>query len=272
MKKLFISLLLLTSMTAAFSLSNLITRVSFEPEAVHNIDFNLLWENLIVQASDDSEITIEIYANNEKYAPRVFVSYNTLQIETIPLERTFKSAFASRECKVVAKIPANHNLEKTVLRTVSSSIKVQNLYSENAIIISTSGSIFVEGCFTQSLEISSTSGTIGAELQALPSKSSTINTTSGTIYVSVPGDSDFTVYAKTKSGSFTNAITREKLGSMTNYKKILNGGGAKMSLSSVSGSITLDSSNGILAKGTDFIDDDFGDGSIPVVSFDDPIF
>lgn len=154
------------------------------------------------------------------------------------------------------------------LGATSGSIKLINATIEKTLVKTSSGSITIEGTVSNAFDITATSGTIGLELDAAPSAKSRITSTSGTIFLGLPGNDDFSLWVQTTGGSFTNAITKEKISDHANYKQNINDGGALIMLSSTSGRITVDSNNGI----TGAIIDDKIDKDVPVVSFDDPIF
>ena len=109
---------------------------------------------------------------------------------------------------------------------------------------------------------------INLDLGEAPSSNSRAQATSGSIFVGLPGDSDFSLRVQTTSGAFINALTKEKITDHVSYNRDINRGGAAIILSSTSGRITVDSTNGIIAN---VIDSSF-EPDIPVVSFDDPIF
>ena len=152
--------------------------------------------------------------------------------------------------------------------STSGSQKLTNTKVQKITNKSTSGSITVEGQVLQAFDMDSTSGTIGLELDDVPFNSSRASSTSGTIFMGVPGNAGFILSVQTTGGSFTNAITREKLGSHVDYKGEINNGGPKISLSSTSGNITIDSSNGVMGRAAD----KKTDAEVPVVSFEDTIF
>ena len=154
------------------------------------------------------------------------------------------------------------------LKATSGSVKLTNTAIEKALVETTSGSVTIEGTVSNAFDLTATSGTIGLELNNAPAARSRITTTSGTIFVGLPGNADFSLWVRTTGGSFTNAITKEKISDHVNYKQDINNGGAMIMLSATSGRITVDSNNGITGK----IIDDKIDQDVPVVSFDDPIF
>ena len=83
----------------------------------------------------------------------------------------------------------------------------------------------------------------------------------------MPRGSRINLHVTTSSGGFTNAFTSEKLSSHADYNNAINGGGAKVSLTSTSGNITLDVGDGVASKRTAIEASDSDE--IPVVIFDD---
>ena len=177
--------------------------------------------------------------------------------------QNLKAETTSGSIKFNALEEQNVSLEAT-----SGSVKLTNTIIEKTLVKTTSGSITIEGNISKAFDLNATSGTIGLELDTAPSSRSRIDTTSGTIFVGLPGNDDFSLWVQTTGGSFTNAITKEKITDHVNYKQDINNGGAMIMLSSTSGRITVDSNNGI----TGTITDNSMDKDVPVVSFDDPIF
>lgn len=150
----------------------------------------------------------------------------------------------------------------------SGSIKISDLKIDQTKVSTTSGSITLEGTIFEAFDASSSSGMINLELNKAPSNNSRAKATSGSVFLGLPGDSDFSLRVQTTSGAFINTLTKEKIGDHVNYNSDINRGGASIILSSTSGRITVDSTNGITGK----VNDSFEEPDIPVVSFDDPIF
>ena len=154
------------------------------------------------------------------------------------------------------------------INSTSGSQKLTNAKINKIISKATSGSVTVEGQVLQSFDIGTTSGTIGLELDDAPLNNSRASSTSGTIFLGLPGNADFSLSVSTTSGSFTNAITRERQVSHVDYTGDINNGGAKIALSSTSGNISIDSNNGATGQAAATRTEP----DVPVVSFDEPIF
>ena len=73
---------------------------------------------------------------------------------------------------------------------------------------------------------------------------------------------------QTTSGTFVNALTKEKVSSHVNYTRDINNGGATVVLTATSGRITVDSNDGVTA----IVNTPSIDPEIPVVTFEDTIF
>ena len=304
MKKLVLTFALLLFATTAFSLPSLFDRQLFKVYDIKNIDTDLTWENIDIQECDEIDnILVEIYCNNKKWAPQIKSSGSTVIVKS---KKKSYSAFEPKKCTVIFKIPASAEFDLISLSTTSGDIFAQALICDSLHASSTSGSIFVktfdgqtcsfnstsgsqkltnakvnktvnkatsgsitvEGQVLQAFDIGTTSGTIGMELDDAPLSKSRVSSTSGTIFLGLPGNANFSLSVSTTSGSFTNAITREKHGSHVDYSGDINNGGAQITLSSTSGNISIDSNNGVTGKKAV----KNSDTDIPVVSFDEPIF
>ena len=305
MKKLFLSFVLVLFASSAFSLPQLLEKQSYKVRNIEDLAFDLIWEELEIQQSNEPDsISIEIYCNKEKYAPKIKSSGSSIYVKSTV--KNFISLGTNVKCTVIARIPSNTNIEKFKMSTTSGNISADYIYSEKLVasstsgsisvngfngekctinstsgkiklvnanteeakLTSTSGSITLEGIVSQAFDISSTSGTIGIELNTVPDNNSRATATSGTIFVGIPGDSNFSLNVQTTSGSFTNAFTKETIGYHVSYKADINNGGPKIILSSTSGRITVDSTNGVITNNNNTS----AESDIPVVSFDDPIF
>lgn len=216
-------------------------------------------ENFTSSSTSGSQsISVEIFAKNAK----VNSTSGSIFLETVFGDNLQVSA-SSGSVNVNGFDGKNISIE-----TSSGSIKLKNAKLDKAIVKATSGSITIEGQILNAFDVSASSGSVGMELDDAPLSNSRVKTTSGSIFVGVPGNADFSLFAQTTSGGFVNALTHEKIGDHANYTKDINNGGATVILSSTSGSITIDSNNGVTAK----IKETSIDPDIPVVSFDDPIF
>ena len=161
----------------------------------------------------------------------------------------------------------NYSAETSVFETTSGNIKLQNLTSNKFKGSASSGNIIAENFDCKGFEISTSSGTIGLDFSSYPVSNSSVKSSSGTQYISMPKNSSITLQVSTSSGSFTNTFTNEKLASHVDYNNKINGGGAKVSFIASSGNITLDTGDGVASGKSIIFDDD--DKDIPVVIFND---
>lgn len=216
-------------------------------------------ENFTSSSTSGSQsISVEIFAKNAK----VNSTSGSIFLETVFGDNLQVSA-SSGSVNVNGFDGKNISIE-----TSSGSIKLRKAKLDKAIVKASSGSISIEGQILDAFDVSASSGSIGMELDDAPLSNSRVKTTSGSIFIGLPGNADFSLWAQTTSGTFVNALTRDKISGHADYSKDINNGGATVILSSTSGSITIDSNNGTQAK----VREPSIDPDIPVVSFDDPIF
>lgn len=344
-KKSFYSLILMAGASALFALPPHLGSTEYKASSINNLDFNLSWEDLQLEATGANEIVVDIYCNNKKYAPKVKTSSGTLIIESVP--STSVVIGVQKKCTVIVKLPQDKDFDKVKIQTSSGDInssvgfsardsisigassgdiKIEKQISatKDAVIKTSSGSSYLEGISAkqltasassgnitvnradsktavihtssgniklknfqavtfegsassgnitgqnldcQSFNVSTSSGTIGLEFSDAPAAKSSVTSSSGTQYISMPRGSRINVHVTTSSGGFTNAFTSEKLSSHADYNNAINGGGAKVSLTSTSGNITLDVGDGVASKRTAIEASDSDE--IPVVIFDD---
>lgn len=381
-KKTLNSLFMLGAASALFALPPQVGSTSYKASSINNFDFNLSWENVQFEPNSSPEISVDIYCNNSKYAPKVKVSSDTLIIESVPLLNQFLGS--KKKCTVIVKFPEEKSFDQFKVQTSSGdinstisfdakdiylqassgNIKVEENISSSmeAVIKTSSGNSFVNfisakkltasassgditindtnsktaaiqtssGCINinggtvenatitassgditcsnfsggdsniqttsgniklkkfdasdfhssassgnitardltcKSFNVSTSSGTIGLELVDAPVSKSSVTSSSGTQFISMPMGSRISLQVTTSSGSFTNAFTKEKLNSHVNYNQAINGGGAKVSFTSSSASITLDIGDGVSSTRTAIEASDSTD--IPVVIFGD---
>ena len=156
---------------------------------------------------------------------------------------------------------------ESTFNTSSGKIRLEELDTKALFCAASSGSITAKDLDCQNFTVTTSSGTIGLELYSTPVKKSYASTSSGTLYISLPNNSSVDIAATTSSGSFTNSFTKERLDSHANYSSSINGGGARIKLSSSSGSITVDNNSYI--SYTRYNPDEDNDEDIPVVIFDE---
>ena len=177
-----------------------------------------------------------------------------------------------RVCTILGISSGNINLQNISAeglesRASSGNIVLDNISAKNFVSQASSGNITGQNLACQGFDITTSSGTIGLEFMEAPSLKSTGQSTSGTQYISIPKFSKINLRVTTSSGKFINTFTGETISSHSNYKEEINGGGPLLSLTSSSGSITLDAGN--------FIESKSGkrelpqNEDIPVVVFDD---
>ncbi len=382
-KKSLSSFLILGTASALFALPPQLGSTNYKASSINNFDFNLSWENVLLEPTSEHEIVVDIYCNKKKFAPRVKLVSDTLIIESIPIHSQIFT-FERKNCTVIVKVPQekgfdefkihtssgdikssisfdadtillqassgsikteeqissskeaiirtssgntvidfihtnklsvnassgnitlekadsqtakvetssgyihinsgsantlslsassgdiscnNFSSEESTIRTTSGSIKLKNFDTTTFVSSASSGNITARNLGCQNFEVSSTSGTIGLEFADAPISKSSVSSSSGTQFISMPKNSRLTLHVSTSSGGFINAFTNEKFSSHVNYNNEINGGGAAVSFTSSSASITLDIGDGVASPRTAIEDSDSGD--IPVVIFGD---
>ena len=177
MKKLIIGTLLVSFATSLFALPNLLEKKEVTASSIKNLNFNLSWEDLEIQETYSNTIDIEIYSNNNKYAPRVKASGSTLYIDTIS-----NFTFGTR-CTVIAYIPQQKKFNEIDLKASSGEITVKTLLSAQKIYITTSsGEINSDkGLYADTIKLRATSGDIQAS--NLDANDFTAETNSGEITI-----------------------------------------------------------------------------------------
>lgn len=242
----------------------------FSESEIKNIDVNLLSESVSVETTTDSNIIVELYCTKET-APKVQKIQNVLKIENAPENKVFNLSFEKR--KVVIKLPAKFTANEIEISTASGSIHCDGVNSSVLDFNSASGSIHLENCkidnadcksasgsihisestikeldcssksgsvhlsgTIEKADVHSISGSINANLYETLKSNSKFQSTSGSINLNVPNNSDMDIIYSTGSGTYRNSISGQtgKKGS----DKIGNNG-PTIELKSTSGSIRI---------------------------------
>ena len=316
MKKILACSILLSVAAMVFALPNLIEKQSFNHMAVNNIDFNLSSEQLEINETFDSNITIEVYCNNNKMAPEISCSGQNLSVVSrlhnsgfltagtrctlivyIPQGKNFKDVklqSSSGEIKLKSELTANNikiqttsadieserglfadniflkatsgevdakNLDgdTLVVETSSGDIEIQNYTGGTGTLKATSGSIDVDDFAVEYAKFKTTSGKISVKnldcdyfdfdstsgsqyttLKNPPLAKSKMETTSGSIDITVPEGSSFEIDVHSNSGTFKDGFSNNKFVPRTPFHERINDGGATIEISTSSGSIELD--------------------------------
>ena len=231
-------------------------------------------------STTSGEIKTEVVINCNKLSSSTTSGSQSINQETFAQDAKFNSTSGSifvdevfaENLKLSAtsgSVKVNSFDSKTCsIEATSGSLKIKDAKADKLKMQTSSGSIALEGQVSEAFDISATSGSVGIELEDAPADNSRVYTTSGSIFIALPGRADFSLFVQTTSGPFVNSLTKEKILDHVNYTTDINNGGATIILSATSGRITVDSNDGVTAK----VNEPAIDPEIPVVSFDDPIF
>lgn len=180
MKKVFVSSIILCLAAAVFAMPNMIDKKGFSNSSVNNLDFDLSSETVEIKETLDSNITVEIYCNNNRMAPEVKMNGSTLSLTS----KAATSFWVALRCTVYVFIPQGMSFDNINLKTTSGEIKIEPALSAHSIAIrSTSGEIDVNGgLFADSITVKSTSADI--EVKNLDADDLIIESTSGEIELS----------------------------------------------------------------------------------------
>ena len=241
MKKQILSLgFTLLAATSSFGLPSLLDKKEFKADSVSNLDIHLSWENIEIQeVPSKNPITVEIYCNKKKFAPKVNFSGSTLTIESIPFNPLF-FPMEPKHCTVMIHIPSAKNFKKAGIRLSSGSLKqLDSISAEQLTIQASSGSLSASNLKGSQIEVSASSGRISIE--RLVAAKATVHTSSGSISVDSINSQNYV--SETSSGSIKlKDVTAQSINLSTSSGGISVDGllAGKISASSTSGTIGLE--------------------------------
>ena len=224
--------------TNIFALPPLLETTNYQTSSIKHLDFNMSWENLEIKKSNDNKITVEVYCNKKKFAPRVLTSGSGLLIETSASTRLF--SWEKKSCTVIVYIPAGKEFDKTNIHLLSGDVKnEETLYADSINIQTLSGDINTEGLNAKQISVTASSGDI--EIKSVNSERTLVNANSGNIKINAIDSKTFT--AKTLSGDqkykSINANDLDFAAASGNIK-ISDGAVQNISISTSSGNISVE--------------------------------
>ena len=134
---------------------------------------------------------------------------------------------------ISGKITLAASANEIKLSSTSGAVEADIGHAEKVEINGTSGAISLTGTEIKKADIDSISGPVNAALQK--TESLEVSAISGAIRLSLPDDLGFTADFSTVSGSLNNDLSAQRTGN----RLVQGDGGAKISVSTVSGSLTL---------------------------------
>lgn len=204
-----------------------------------------------ITGNPQKALTVTLPENANKPLQSVEIAAVSGSIRCVPLyAETVKlstvSGSVNAECAadalnsstVSGKITLNTSANEISLSTTSGALEAEIGHAKTLDISGISGKIRVNAAEIKKAEIDSVSGAVEAALQK--TESLKISTVSGAVRLSLPKDSGFTADFSTVSGSLNNDIAASRTGS----RCVLGDGSALISVSTVSGSLTLSAYQG----------------------------
>lgn len=131
--------------------------------------------------------------------------------------------------------------EQINLNTTSGDLHFEKLNSDILRIKGTSSSINIGDCLVKNIEVELSSGNVAIAFEQLQGSDITVNTTSGTIILTLPDSAEFLVEARTTSGNFMSDFSIDKTDDSSKRKIIGQTGKAdsQLILQSTSGHINV---------------------------------
>jgi DUF4097 and DUF4098 domain-containing protein YvlB len=249
----------------------LVKSKNYETADIERVIGNFTYENIEIITTNRSDILVEIMSSDEDRIPDITLSEKTLSIESEVLMSGFQS------CSVYVYLPTDFVPTTTKVDTISGWVRIKDLSTPTLSITTTSGDITLTNISANKIDADSTSGTINTtkiETSSLDAettsgniksseltcdnfsinstsgdatlnvknqltKDSSIRTISGQIKLTVPEDSNFKVYVKSTSGKFRDNIKDSSCHPQDSHTFTYGTGGIEISMTSTSGSITL---------------------------------
>ena len=165
MKKTLICSILSIFAFGLFAAPNFLEKKDFDHSSIKNLDFDLSWENLEVKETFDTNITIEVYCNDKRYAPAIKASDSTISINSKQNNFNFFSWGTGTRCTLVVYIPQGKNFKDIDIQSSSGEQKYETELRAKYIDLSaSSGDIKSEkGLFADEIKIRVSSGEIYAK-------------------------------------------------------------------------------------------------------------
>jgi len=245
------------------------SEMNFSQNEINEVDVDLTFGSIVLEKADVNDITVSL-EGNKKVWPEVYSEGNVLKIKS---ELQFVILGFNR-LTVTVKVPKNYDLKDINLETASGSIKVRGMKTPVIDVHSLSGSVTVENCEGESAELKtasgsikinsckfkeieakalsgsvsldgecnamdleSTSGSVNAVLSSPLTAASSMKSTSGSVHLNVPDNSNLDIKYSVVSGNYKNSLTG------TSGKKgtdRIGSGGINLELKTTSGSIKID--------------------------------
>ena len=162
-----------------FALPPLLGDTSYKASSVENLDFNMSWENLQIKNGPSDTITVEVYCDKKKFAPKVMLSSSTLVIDSVPIKSLLFPA-GPKHCTVIVYIPSGKDFENVSIHLSSGNLEeTSNFSGGNMTIQISSGNINTGFVTAKQAKITASSGAIN--MKGLNSAKTLVQASSGKI-------------------------------------------------------------------------------------------
>ena len=129
------SILFITGLLCAFQAfafeKNLLVKETFNTDSITKLNFNLTYEDVVIQKVYSDEITMEIYSNYKKKLPSYEVNNKALELKS-----TSSHIFNYDLCKIFLYIPEDYKMQEVLINTTSGDIQINVLNAENMLFMS----------------------------------------------------------------------------------------------------------------------------------------
>ena len=158
--------------------ANLLSAQTFPQNSIRNLTIETTYENLQVVESYGTDLSLELYCNNNKLLPEITTTENSLTIKSTPKKTT-----AGDICQIILYIPADTNFENFIIKTGEKNkgnISLANLKSD-ILNIETYNSNVSGSFLSGNITIKSVNGNV--EIDNISSENSAIFTKNGQISI-----------------------------------------------------------------------------------------
>lgn len=160
--KIFAAMAIFAASSLLFAGQNLAFQETFNESEILDLKIDLGSENLRIEECSNSEITIEVYTNNQKRIPDVSVNHDSL---TITKKKNITTK-VGEYCNVIITIPSDKSFEDIEISLSSGDFTADHLSAKTAYITASSGNITLRNSTFTKSEIETSSGDQTIELIA----------------------------------------------------------------------------------------------------------
>lgn len=249
---------------------NLIVSQTFSD--IHNLDFDLSFENLTIENIYGDEILVELYSNNKKKLPQLEEENGSLYLKS-----TENKLYPSDYCNIKIYVPYENifetinivnlkgqiifqilNTEELTIKSLNGKIQGKEISATSLISLSnfegqidintaktetlsaktTSGSIYISSLKADYFDSTTDSGITEISLASQPKASSRIYSKTGEVHLTFQNKTlGFDLIASSTSGIFRDEINNLRLTPRNEFKNSYFGGGPEIQIRTISGNI-----------------------------------